>query len=157
MTVRIAVSGAAGRMGRNVTRLVIEDPELELVAALERPDHPEVGRDAGAVAGTGSECGVKLAAEFDGEVDCFIVYSAPEGTINCLRDAVAKKAALVAGTTGLSAEQEEEFAAAANSSSMIRANCSSTGPEGLTFAMTIFSGTCSTAADPSRSSSFGVA
>jgi 4-hydroxy-tetrahydrodipicolinate reductase len=100
-------------MGRNVTRLVLDDPDLDLVAATERADHPDLGRDAAMVAGVGEPCGVKLTAGFDGEVDCFIAYTTPAATMECLRDAVSKKAALVAGTTGLDAVQSSEFAAAA--------------------------------------------
>jgi 4-hydroxy-tetrahydrodipicolinate reductase len=121
VTTKIAVSGAAGRMGRNVTRLVLEDPELELVAALERPDHPDLNRDAGMLAYSGETCGVKLSADFDGDVDCYIVYSSPEATIDVLRAALAKKAAIVAGTTGLSGEQAAEFRAAAGNIPVILA------------------------------------
>jgi len=113
MGIRIAVSGGAGRMGRNVIRLVLEDPELDLAAATERADHPDLGRDAGMIAGIGEECGVKLSTDCQGEVDCYIAYTTPEATLACLREAVAKKAAMVAGTTGLSRKQEAEFASAA--------------------------------------------
>ncbi len=121
MTIEIAVSGAAGRMGREVIRLVLEDPELELVAALERPDHPDLDRDAAMLAGLGETCGVKLAAGFDGNVDCYIVYSTPESTVEVIGAALAKKAAIVAGTTGLSSEQAAEFAAAAGNIPIILA------------------------------------
>jgi 4-hydroxy-tetrahydrodipicolinate reductase len=108
-------------MGRNVTRLVLEDPELELGAALERPDHPDLGRDAGLVAAAGAESGVKLTPEPGAEVDCFIVYSTPEATVAALEQAVGCKAAIVAGTTGLSAEQTASFTEAAKSVPLILA------------------------------------
>jgi 4-hydroxy-tetrahydrodipicolinate reductase len=111
--IRIAVSGAAGRMGRNVLRLVLEDPELALAAALERPDHPELGRDAAALAGLSTDCGVKLSAAPAGKVDCFIAYSTPEATVECLGQAVRLRSAMVAGTTGLNQAQLEAVAEAA--------------------------------------------
>jgi 4-hydroxy-tetrahydrodipicolinate reductase len=112
--IRIAVNGAAGRMGRSVTRLVLEDGELELAAALERPGHPELGRDAALLAGLPAECGVRLSvAAAETAVDCFIAYSTPDATIECLRSALQVRAAMVAGTTGLSKEQNAEFADAA--------------------------------------------
>jgi len=121
MTTRIAVSGAAGRMGRNVIGLVLDDSELELVAALERPDHPDINRDAAVVAGRSEQCGVNVKASFDGDVDCFIVYSAPGPTVEVLQLAVARKAAVVAGTTGLSPDQIEAFDEAAGSIPLVLA------------------------------------
>ena len=113
MTTRIAVSGASGRMGRNVVKLTLADPELELVAALEMPGHPDLGRDAGLVAGTGQPCGIELSESCRGPVDCYVVYSTPEATLEVLGQARAASAALVAGTTGLDSEAIAEFESAA--------------------------------------------
>jgi 4-hydroxy-tetrahydrodipicolinate reductase len=113
MPIRIAVSGAAGRMGRNVVGLVLDDPELELVAALERADHPDLHRDAAVVAGRGEQCGVNVSTDFGGQVDCYIVYSAPQPTVELLGRAVQRKTAVVAGTTGLDQAQSAAFEAAA--------------------------------------------
>ena len=49
----VVVAGAAGRMGNRLVALLQEDKELRLVAALEAPGHPALGRDAGEVAGVG--------------------------------------------------------------------------------------------------------
>ncbi|HEX7786643.1 MAG TPA: 4-hydroxy-tetrahydrodipicolinate reductase, partial [Methylomirabilota bacterium] len=43
----VVVAGAAGRMGSRLVALLKDDPELRLVAALEAPGHPALGRDAG--------------------------------------------------------------------------------------------------------------
>ena len=54
MSIRIAIHGAAGRMGR---RLVASGPpirSLSVAAALEAPGHPQLGQDAGTVAGVGA-------------------------------------------------------------------------------------------------------
>ena len=51
--IRIAIHGAAGRMGRRLIALAAEDPELELVAALESPSHALIGADCGELAGMG--------------------------------------------------------------------------------------------------------
>ena len=50
---KLAVHGAAGRMGQRVTALAIADPRFQVVAALESADHPLLGKDAGIVAGVG--------------------------------------------------------------------------------------------------------
>jgi len=56
--VRIAVAGAAGRMGRALLEAVLGAPDLKLAAALEQKGNSAVGRDAGELAG--SPCGVKI-------------------------------------------------------------------------------------------------
>jgi 4-hydroxy-tetrahydrodipicolinate reductase len=60
MTIRVAVSGAAGRMGRAAVRAVLREPDLQLVAAVGR--ETAVGRDAGEVAGAGSR-GVTISGD----------------------------------------------------------------------------------------------
>ena len=50
---RVAVVGAAGRMGRNLIQAVSQHSELELTAATERPDADMIGLDAGELAGVG--------------------------------------------------------------------------------------------------------
>ena len=43
---KIAVLGAAGRMGRTIAALAAADPEFEICALCERPDFPDMGREA---------------------------------------------------------------------------------------------------------------
>ena len=50
---KVARNGVCGRMGARIAALVFDDPELKLVAALERPGHPLLGKDVGTVAGCG--------------------------------------------------------------------------------------------------------
>ena len=50
-TLKIAVNGAAGRMGQRVAALTIADPDLELTVALEHEKSPHIGSDAGDVCG----------------------------------------------------------------------------------------------------------
>ena len=61
---RIAIHGAAGRMGSRLVALAAADEGLSLAAALESPRHPRLGEDAGIVAGTG-ELGVGLSGSLD--------------------------------------------------------------------------------------------
>ena len=57
---RIAIHGAAGRMGRRLIALGAADSQLKVAAALEAADNPFLGSDAGLVAGAGA-LGVPLA------------------------------------------------------------------------------------------------
>ena len=75
--IRIAVHGAAGRMGRRLVALGSADEGLSVVAALESAGHPQLGEDAGVVAGAG-QLGVALSSTLDVEADVVIDFSLPE-------------------------------------------------------------------------------
>jgi len=51
--IKIAVCGAAGRMGGRIIVAVHEAEGVELSGALERPGHPMLGQDAGIISGCG--------------------------------------------------------------------------------------------------------
>ncbi len=72
--IRIAIHGAAGRMGQRLIALGKADPGLSIVAALENPGHARLGDDAGVVAGIGP-IGVMLSAALEGPVDVVIDFS----------------------------------------------------------------------------------
>jgi len=101
MSIRLAVNGAAGRMGRLLCAAILDADDLSLVGAMEHPDHPNIDRDISLllqIEPTGIplrplDLGVADAA------DVIIDFSLPGGTarlIDCYRDT-----ALVVGTTGL--------------------------------------------------------
>src|ERR1700680_104393 len=50
--IRIAVAGAAGRMGRTLIAALGETSDMKLTAALERAGHSDLGQDAGTLAGS---------------------------------------------------------------------------------------------------------
>ncbi len=50
MTTRIAICGAAGRMGRALIHAVVNRPDVTLTAAIERPGSSLIGADAGEMA-----------------------------------------------------------------------------------------------------------
>ena len=101
---KIAVSGAAGAMGRRIIALLGESKDCQLIAALERPAHPDLGKDAGAVAGVGP-LGVRISSELAGRPDVLVDFSTPEATTALARECARRGIAVVVGTTGLSAEQ----------------------------------------------------
>jgi len=51
---RIAVLGAAGRMGQALTRTLAETPGCTIAGGIETKDSPAIGQDIGAVAGLGT-------------------------------------------------------------------------------------------------------
>ena len=107
--IRIAVNGAAGRMGRRLVALASEEPDLEVVAALECDGHTHLGRDAGELAGCG-RLDLPLSAEWDAAADVLIDFSSPAGMVARLDAAAAKGAALVIGTTGCTEEERGRIA-----------------------------------------------
>src|SRR5688500_15957149 len=111
---RIAVAGAAGRMGAAVVRAVHEDPETELAAAVDTHD---TGRDAGELAGAGT-LGVLVrdslqAALRETGAQVLVDFTRAEAAHRNALTAQAAGVSPVIGTTGLSAAQLEEIRAEA--------------------------------------------
>ncbi|GAB4149735.1 MAG: 4-hydroxy-tetrahydrodipicolinate reductase [Planctomycetaceae bacterium] len=104
--IRVAVNGAAGRMGQRIIALTHADEALSLSAALESAGNPNVGRDAGEVAGLG-EIGLPITDELSAETDVVIDFSTPEGLTQIARICRDQKIALIAATTGLTDEQRK--------------------------------------------------
>lgn len=101
--IKVAVCGAAGRMGRKFVTMIMNDPDLELSGALEGENCPLVGQDAGVVAGNG-EAGVKIVSKADEALagaDCLIDFTFPVVTRAIAPLAAAKGIHLVIGSTGL--------------------------------------------------------
>ena len=113
---RIAISGAAGRMGRSLIEAVHNTGGLDLTVALERPDSTLLGSDVGELTGLG-RFGVTLAADLaavSDEFDVLIDFTRPEPTLANLAICRAAGCRMVIGTTGFSEEQKLEIAAAAD-------------------------------------------
>lgn len=110
--VRLAIHGAAGRMGRRLVALSSEDADLKLVAAIDHPEHPELGTDAGLLAGVGV-LGVPLSSSLDFDADAIIDFSLPDPAIALCRACVSHKTPLVMATTGMTDGQKTEINEAA--------------------------------------------
>lgn len=106
--IRLAIHGAAGRMGRRLVALGSADGDFQLVAAIDRPDHPDSGVDAGSLAGIG-ELGVQLTSSLDFDADAIIDFSLPDPAIAVCRACLSHKTPLVMATTGMSEGQKAEI------------------------------------------------
>jgi 4-hydroxy-tetrahydrodipicolinate reductase len=108
MRPKLIVVGAAGRMGKRILSLAVEAGQFDIVGAVERPDHADIGKDAGLVASAGP-MNVKLDSAYPAGADVAIDFSqlaAADKTIDyCLEGGVA----LVLGTTGLTEKQREKI------------------------------------------------
>ncbi|MYB65368.1 4-hydroxy-tetrahydrodipicolinate reductase [Candidatus Poribacteria bacterium] len=108
--INVTINGACGRMGRLIIQGVTEQGGVTLVGAIEFPQHPEIGSDAGVVAGIG-EIGVPISAKLSdtiSESDVVIEFSKPEATLQHLRQVVEADKAMVIATTGFSNAELDE-------------------------------------------------
>lgn len=113
---RIAVTGAAGRMGKTLIEAVQQTGGVAgLTAAIDRPDSTLVGADAGELAAIG-RLGVPLTGDVGKAVDEFDVlidFTHPSVTLKNLEVCRRAGKAMVIGTTGFSPEEKERLVAAA--------------------------------------------
>ena len=98
--IRVAIHGAAGRMGRRLVALAATDPAFAITAAVDWPEHPRLGEDVGVLAGIGP-LHVPLCGSLEVEPDVVIDFSAPAGTAAILRQCLSKRIPIVIATTGL--------------------------------------------------------
>lgn len=113
---RIAITGAAGRMGRILIEAVDAVEDAQVGAAIVLPNDPMVGVDAGAIAGLGKNLNIVAVTDVAAAVDSFDVlidFTAPEATMANVE--ICRKAGkkIVIGTTGLNDEQKAGLEAAA--------------------------------------------
>jgi len=102
--IKIAVAGAAGRMGSRITALSKEYGEIRLAGAFEKKGHKDIGKDIGTVVGIG-ETGVMLADSLEpiiDNIDLIVSFTTVEATKEHLKLASSKGKAMVIGTTGFS-------------------------------------------------------
>ncbi len=126
---RVAVVGAAGRMGKNLIQAVCNTEGLELTAATERPDSSLIGSDAGELAGVG-KLGVPLSHSLVKVVDQFdlvIDFTSPEATMIHLDICREHRKKLVIGTTGLDEDQKARIQEAAKEIAIVFAPNMSVG------------------------------
>jgi len=114
--IRVAVVGAAGRMGKTLVEAVSATDGMILAAATEQPDSTLVGVDAGQLAGVGN-LGVLISHSLTKVIDAFDVlidFTGPAGTMVHLDVCRQHRRAMVIGTTGLSEDQKAKIRAAAD-------------------------------------------
>lgn len=112
---RIAVIGAAGRMGKTLIEAIQQAEGASLTAAIERPQSSLIGADAGELAGVG-KLGVNVVGDLNqvlGDFDVLIDFTHPTSTLVNLDICRAAGKAMVIGTTGFSDAEKQQIADAA--------------------------------------------
>lgn len=128
-TTRIAVTGAAGRMGRMLIEAISKAEGAQLTAAIERPESSLIGSDAGELAGIGKNS-ITVVGNLDevlGSFDVLIDFTAPDATIANARLCSEHGKKMVVGTTGLTSGQRAELQVLASSAALCVAANYSTG------------------------------
>jgi 4-hydroxy-tetrahydrodipicolinate reductase len=130
-------------MGRRIIALAAEDGGFDIVGAVEKKDHPDIGKDAGVLAGA-QHLNVKIADSFPaganvdstpdnsvrGQASSPLVvidFSLPDAVDGSLDYCVKNKAGLVLGTTGLSDGQQGKVRTASSKIPIVCATNMSVG------------------------------
>lgn len=103
MTTNVIVSGALGKMGREILAGVHADADFVIVGGTEYNGHPDCGRDLGECLGYGT-LGTLLTSDVSSlpcDNSVVVDFSSPQNTVALLEKLAATKAAMVIGTTGL--------------------------------------------------------
>jgi len=108
----IAILGAAGRMGQRLIALAKAQGDFKIVAAIERPDHPQLSRDCGEIAGAGT-LGIPLRADLHPTPQVLIDFTTPASTRHWLKTCRDRGIAMLIGTTGLHDKDQETITQAA--------------------------------------------
>ena len=103
-TVRVAVAGAAGRMGETVCAAVSEAPDMELVARAD----PALG--------------ITLGEALAEQPEVLVDFTLPATAVQNAREALAAGVHVVIGTTGFDPEQLDEIAKSAQANVFIAPN-----------------------------------
>jgi 4-hydroxy-tetrahydrodipicolinate reductase len=95
-------------MGRRIISLGINAGWFDIIAAVEKKDHPDISKDAGLAAEAGP-LNIKLSSSFPGEADIVIDFSQPAAADETIDYCSKSGAALVLGTTGLTSAQHQKI------------------------------------------------
>ena len=113
---KVAVTGAAGRMGSGIIKKILEQDDIEVVAAIEIPNTPLEGKDIGEAIGVGN-IGVKTQGSEnlqrilkETKPDVLVDFTIANAAYETIKTTASLGINLVVGTTGFTDEQSLEIA-----------------------------------------------
>ena len=121
MTIKLGICGAAGRMGKTILEVCKNIKDVKICAAIEHPDSPYIGHDAGEVAGIGN-LGVQITdsiSSSSNKVDVFIDFTLADSVIQNINECESLGCSMVIGTTGLNDEAKARIQSAAKNISIV--------------------------------------
>jgi len=126
---KIAVMGAAGRMGRQLIAAIAAEPQARISGATEPAGSPAIGRDIGELAGL-ETLGVAVSSDVAAaiaEADAIVDFTVPKATLEFARLAAQSGTAHIIGTTGFDKASEAAIADAATKIAIVKAGNMSLG------------------------------
>jgi 4-hydroxy-tetrahydrodipicolinate reductase len=126
---KLAIAGAAGRMGRVLTRIINETPGAEVAGGIESKGSPHVGADMGVLAGIGAldvmitDDPLSLFTHIDGVID----FTVPAATESLVEFSAQARVVHVIGTTGIGEAGEAKIRAAARHARIVKSGNFSLG------------------------------
>ena len=127
--VRIVVAGASGRMGRALVRVIGETKGCVLAGALEAKGHPDLGQDAGSLAGL-TPLGVVLtddAPSLLAKAGAIVDFTTPKVSVELASLAAGARVVHVVGTTGCSPDDDAKIRDAARRTVIVKSGNMSLG------------------------------
>lgn len=125
----IVVTGASGRMGQMLIRMITGSDRARLAGCVEREGHPWIGRDVGECMG-GAALGVAVTAdplEVFAKAQAVVDFTSPAASVAFAGLAAQARLVHVIGTTGLEAEHIDAIGRAAHHAVVVRAGNMSLG------------------------------
>ncbi|HTL53348.1 MAG TPA: 4-hydroxy-tetrahydrodipicolinate reductase [Planctomycetota bacterium] len=128
MPIGVIITGAAGRMGSRLLRLSQQDADLHVAFAIDRSNHPDLGKDIGDINGMGKLGVVLIKALPNGaRADVIIDFSTPESSALRIDEAIERRMPIVIGTTGLTKPINEQIDRASKSIAIMQTGNYSVG------------------------------
>ena len=127
--IRIVVAGAAGRMGRTLVRLIGETSGCVVSGALEATGHPDLGQDAGVLAGL-KPLGVPVSDDplpLIAKCEAVIDFTTPKVSVELAALAAQARIVDVIGSTGFGPDEEAKIRAAARHAVIVKSGNMSLG------------------------------
>jgi 4-hydroxy-tetrahydrodipicolinate reductase len=131
MSIKLVVIGAAGRMGKRILSLAAESGQFDIVAAVERPGHPDIGKNLGLATDSGPADVLLTDTCQAVAADVAIDFSLPEASSRTVDFCLENGIALVCGTTGLSDQQRDKLKTASMKIPVVYATNMSVGMNAL--------------------------
>jgi 4-hydroxy-tetrahydrodipicolinate reductase len=127
--IRVTIAGASGRMGRALIRAVRESQDMRLAFALEQSGHPDIGTDAGHLAGI-AEAEIVLTDDPLAALahsDVVLDFTIPAASADLSELSAQARIVHVIGTTGFSEADMARLEAAARHAVIVKSGNMSLG------------------------------
>ena len=127
--IKVVVTGASGRMGKEIIKKVLSDKKLKLIGAIENNNHPTIGKDIGLIIKK-KKVGLRITdsiLESFAMADAVIDFTTPKATVKHAKYAAQARLAHVIGTTGFNKNQLLKIKYAAQHATIIKSGNMSLG------------------------------